>query len=41
MHVPLHQCRQPIYSDDSQEEEDLLYDDHRPVRGGGTHGRDY
>ena len=38
--VPANHCRQLIYSDDS-EEEDFLFSDHRPTRGGGRHVRDY
>ena len=33
-------CRRLVYSDDS-EEEDFLFTDHIPVRGGGRHARDY
>ena len=33
--VPARHRRQPVYSDDSKEEEDLLYADQRPARGGG------
>ena len=38
--IPAHHHRQPIYSDESEEEEDFLYADHRPARGGGrcVHG---
>ena len=33
--VPAHHRRQPIYNNDSKEEEDFLYVDQRPTRGGG------
>ena len=33
--VPTHHSRQPVYSDDLEENEDFLYANHRPTRGGG------
>ena len=33
--------RQPIYSDDSEKEEEFLFANHRPIRGGGRHAYDY
>ena len=41
MPVPAHHHRQPVYSDDSEEEEDFLFPDHRPTRDGGRYMRDY
>ena len=38
--VPAHHRRQPVYSDDS-EEEDFLFGNHQPARGGGRYVRDY
>ena len=35
--VPAYHRKQPVYSDDSEEEEDFLYADHRPTNGGGRH----
>ena len=34
-YVPVHHHRQPVYNDDSKKEENFLYAEHRPVRGGG------
>ena len=31
--VPSHHRSQPIYSDDSKEEEDFLFGNHQPARG--------
>ena len=39
--VPAHHYRQPIYSDDSEEEEDYLFANHMPTRGSGRHACDY
>ena len=33
--VPVHHCRQPIYSDDSEKEKDFLFGNNQPTRGGG------
>ena len=33
--VPAHHRRQPVYNDDLEEEEDFLYADQWPVKGGG------
>ena len=38
--VPANHHRQPVYSDDSEDEEALLFNDHRPARSGGKHARD-
>ena len=40
-HVLVNHRRQPVYCDDSKEEKDFLFADHRPARGGGRHARDY
>ena len=40
-HVPVHHRRQPIYSDDSEEEEDFLFGNHQPARGGSRYARDH
>ena len=41
-HVLAYHRRQPVYSDDSEEEEeDFMYADHKPARGGARHSRDY
>ena len=40
-HVPAHHRRQPVYSDDSEDEEDFLYANHRPARGGGRRDHGY
>ena len=46
MPIPAHYRRQPLYSDDSEEEGDFLFGNHQPVRsrgGGGyasSHDRD-
>ena len=39
--VPVNHHTQPIYSDDSKVEEDFLFANHRPARGGGRHTHDY
>ena len=39
--VLAHHCRQPFYSDDSEEDEDFLYADRRPARGGGRRDQGY
>ena len=39
--VHAHHLRHLVYSDDSKEEEDFLVADHKPVKDGGRHGRDY
>ena len=39
--VPARHCRQPVYNDDSEEEEDFSFGDHRPARGDGRYSRDY
>ena len=39
--VPTHHRRQPVYSDDLEEEEDFLYADHRPAKGGGRRDHGY
>ena len=36
----LHIHRQLIYRDGSKDEEDFLFDNYQPVKGGGRHGRD-
>ena len=33
-HVRARHRRQPVYSDDSEEEDNFLYADQRPIRGG-------
>ena len=35
--IPAHHCRQPAYSDDSEEERDFLFGNHQPARGGGRY----
>ena len=37
--MPAHHRRQPTYSDDLEEEEELLNADHKPVRGGSRYGQ--
>ena len=37
----VHHHRQPVYSDDSEEEEDFLFGNHQPARNGGRYKRDY
>ena len=39
--VLAHHCRQLVYSDDSEKEEDFLFGNHQPARGSGRHSRDY
>ena len=39
--VPAHHHRQPVYSDDSEEEDKFEFADHRPARGGGRQVRDF
>ena len=39
--IPTHHHRQPVYSDESKENEDFLYANHRPARGGGRHDQGY
>ena len=39
--IPTHHHRQPVYSDESEEDEDFLYADHRPTMGGGRHDHGY
>ena len=39
--IPTYHRRQPIYCDDSEEEEDFLYVKHRPARGGGRRDHGY
>ena len=38
--VPIHH-RQLVYNDDSEEDEDFLFNNNQPARGGGRYGRDY
>ena len=40
-HVPAHHRRQPVYSDDSEEEEGSLFGNHQPARDGGRYAHDY
>ena len=40
-HIPGHHHRQPLYSDDSEEEEDFLFGNHQPVRDCGRFAHDY
>ena len=37
----MHHRRQPVYSDDSKEEKDLLFGYHRLARGSGKYARDH
>ena len=39
--VPIHHRRQPVYSDDSEEDEDFLFGNNQPVRGGGRYACDH
>ena len=39
--VPAPHHRQPIYSDDLEEEEDILFANHQPIRGSGRYVRDH
>ena len=39
--VLAHRRRQPIYSDESEEEKDFLYADHQHTRGGGRRDQGY
>ena len=39
--VPAHHRRQPVYCDDSKGEEDFLFGNHQPTRGGGRYARDH
>ena len=41
MLVPVHHRRQPIYSYESEEDEEFLYADHQPVKGGGRCDQGY
>ena len=39
--MPAHHRRQPVYSDDSEEDKDFLFGNHQSTRGGGRYRRDY
>ena len=39
--MPAHHCRQPVYSDDSGDDEDFLFGNHQPARSGGRYARDH
>ena len=39
--VPTHHRRQPFYNNYSEEEEDFLFGNNQPARGGGRYGQDY
>ena len=39
--VLAHHHRQPVYSDDSEEDEDFLFGNHQPIRGGGRYARNH
>ena len=39
--VLAHHRKQPVYNDDLEEEEDFLFSNHHPTRGGGKFERDH
>ena len=40
-HVPVYSCRQLVYSDDSEEDDEFVFTYHRPTRGGGKNVHDF
>ena len=38
--MPAHHCKQPVYSDDLEDDEVFLFGNHQPARGGGRYAHD-
>ena len=41
MFVPIYNRRQLVYSDDSKEDDEFVFADHRPARGGDRNVHDF
>ena len=40
-HVPVYNCRQLVYGDDSKEDDEFVFANHRSARGGGRNVHDF